>query len=551
METKLLKDSNSLTKSFYDLRKPEDIADLLEIPYKVLNYHLYVTSPSSQYTTFTIPKKSGGTREISAPISTIKIIQKKLNTVLQNVCVDIYKNQDLVHGFRYGKSVYTNAKIHEKKEYVFNIDLLDFFPSINFGRVYGLFKGKRLKLPPKVAAVLARICCHNDQLPQGAPTSPIVSNLICSRLDNELYRLARSLDCKYTRYADDITFSTNRPTFPKELAEITQIFSRNRLKAVIGKDLESVINRNWFSINQHKVRIQHRDGRQIVTGLVVNEFPNVNRKYTNQIRAMLHSWEVDTLVGAEQKFLKNDKKKRWPFKPGKLFREVVKGKINFLKMIRGPQNETYQKFCEQLASFSNSNFSFVRVLNGTDPDTLVQAVFVLESPRCQGTAFMLFGVGLVTTAHNLKGDKFDTTLHRVGQESDKKLVTVKYIDEELDLAVIEVDRGWAKASLRRGDSTILKTLDHVKVVGFPNHIDGKTIKIHEGTIAGRGHAFGVETINTGARIIYGNCGGPVLDANNEVVGLAFLGAADSEKADSNESGIIPIENLDALREKLS
>lgn len=547
MEIKLRKDSNDLANEFFKLSTPEDVADLLEIPYKVLNYHLYIKSPSLQYKTFTIPKKTGGTREISAPVTPIKIIQRKLNTVLQNVCKDIYKKQDLVHGFRYGKSVCTNAKIHEKKEYVFNIDLLDFFPSINFGRVYGMFKGKRYKLPEKVAAVLARICCYNNQLPQGAPTSPIVSNMICARLDNELYRLARSFDCRYTRYADDITFSTDRPEFPAELADVTQLISRSRLKAVAGKELNAIVEKNGFLINTCKVRIQNRHGRQCVTGLIVNEFPNVSRKYTNQIRAMLHSWKVDGLAGAEKKFLEKNNKKRWPFESGNLFRQVVKGKINFLKMVRGNQNATYQKFCEQLASFEDSNFSFFKILANAEPDNLEQAVFVLESPRCQGTAFMLFGVGIVTTAHNLENDGFDTYLHKAGQESDKKLVRVKHIDTDLDLAIIEVDKGWAMSSLCRGDSTSLSAGDPVKVVGFPKYIKDKTVQIHDGKITGYGHAFGTDAINISARVIYGNCGGPVLNANNEVVGIAFLGASGAKEADSNESGIIPIEKLDTLK----
>lgn len=550
MEIQLKKNNNDLVKGFFSLRSPKDVAELLEIPYKVLNYHLYANRASQQYTIFTIPKKSGGSREICAPITPIKIIQKKLNKILQEVCKDIYKDNFLVHGFRYGKDVRSNAEVHKDRTYVFNIDLLNFFPSINFGRVYGRFKSKPYKLPSEVTKVLARICCYKDSdrdfLPQGAPTSPIVSNIICDKMDNELYRFARNFQCRYTRYADDITFSTNRPNFAAELANITRLELGWRFKADVAKELNDIIEANGFSVNTKKVRIQHRNCRQKVTGLIVNEFPNVSRKYTNQIRAMLHDWGKHGLIAAEKKFVNDyDKKKRWPYEPGTLFKNVVKGKINYLKMIRGDQNPTYQKFSEKLASL-DPNFSFIRIIRDADSDNLQQAVFVLESPRGQGTAFMLYGVGLVTSAHNVEKDKFDTVLYKVGTSPDKQKVKVRCIKPDLDIAIIEVRQGWAKAGLVRGDSTLIKTEDTVKVIGFPNYAEGKSIHIHNGKKTGNGRWLKVKTFNVSARIIEGNSGGPVLNDKSKVVGIAFYGAPDPEKADCIESGVIPIEVLDKL-----
>lgn len=553
MEIQLKKNNNDLVKGFFSLRSPKDVAELLEIPYKILNYHLYVKHASQQYTFFTIPKKSGGSREICAPNTNIKIIQKKLNKILQEVCKNIYKNNFLVHGFIYGKNVRSNAEVHKSRTYVFNIDLLDFFPSINFGRVYGRFKSKPFKLPPEVTKVLARICCYKDSdrdcLPQGAPTSPIVSNIICDKMDNELYRFARNFQCRYTRYADDITFSTNRPNFTAELANITRLEPGWRFKADVGKELNDIIEANGFSINTKKVRIQHRNTRQKVTGLIVNEFPNVSRRYTNQIRAMLHAWEVYHLAAAEKEFLEEyDKKKRWPFETGTLFKEVVKGKINFLKMVRGDQNPTYQKFSEKLASL-DPDFSFIRIIREADSDSFQQAVFVLENPRGQGTAFMLRGVGLVTSAHNLEKDKLDTYLYKIDESDDKQRIKVKYINTDLDFAIIEVEQDWVKASLVRGDSIMPKIRDTVKVIGFPNYADGKSIHIHEGKITGKGRRFKVKTLNVSAQIIYGNSGGPVLNDKNKVIGIAFYGVPNPEQADRVESGFIPIDVLDVLKSK--
>ena len=165
-------------------------------------YHIYLVQSEKRYKTFDIPKKSGGTRQISTPITALKIIQRKLNQVLQAV----YQTKPSVHGFVSSKNVVTNAQNHVKKRYVLNIDLKDFFPSVNFGRVRGMFMATPYGLHPDVATVLAQICCYNNHLPQGAPTSPIITNMICAKMDGQLQRLAKECKATYTRYADDITF---------------------------------------------------------------------------------------------------------------------------------------------------------------------------------------------------------------------------------------------------------------------------------------------------------------------------------------------------------
>ena len=190
--------------------------------------------------TFDIPKRSGGTRKISTPITALKIIQRKLNQVLQQV----YEPRPSVHSFISDHDIVSNAKKHLRREWVLNLDLKNFFPSITFPRVIGLFKKKPYEIPSPAATVLAQICCFEDKLPQGAPTSPIVSNMICAKLDNELYRLARKYKCKYTRYADDITFSTYNYDFPSALAK-----TNSSGQVELGDELKSIIHENWFEVN--------------------------------------------------------------------------------------------------------------------------------------------------------------------------------------------------------------------------------------------------------------------------------------------------------------
>ena len=128
--------------------------------------------------------------------------------------------QTIAHGFKRNRSIITNAKQHRNRRHVFNVDLEDFFPSINFGRVRGYFiRDSSFALDKDVATVIAQIACHENALPQGSPCSPVISNLIAHVLDMHLVNLASMVGCTYSRYADDLTFSTNKESFPPEIAE--------------------------------------------------------------------------------------------------------------------------------------------------------------------------------------------------------------------------------------------------------------------------------------------------------------------------------------------
>jgi len=184
-------------------------------------------------------------------------------------------------------SIITNANKHKNKRHVFNVDLQDFFPSINFGRVRGfLIKNAHFELDSKVATVIAQIACHDNELPQGSPCSPIISNLIGHLLDIRMANLAKKAKCTYSRYADDLTFSTNRKEFPEKLA-IKKNGSDNEW--VSGKALKKEIKKVGFKINEKKTSLQHKTARQIATGLVVNKKVNIKREYYKQARSMCHA----------------------------------------------------------------------------------------------------------------------------------------------------------------------------------------------------------------------------------------------------------------------
>jgi RNA-directed DNA polymerase len=292
--------------------KPE-LAKLLGVHPSFLTHTLYVKGTNSQYSSFTIPKKTGGVRTINAPSDALKSIQSALSTLLLDCLDEVNKKQfpkselarekakyskilkvkcnsaeikqpSLSHGFERKRSIITNAMKHVGQKNVLNIDLEDFFGSFNFGRVRGFFiKNNDFKLHDNVATTIAQIAIYKNELPQGSPCSPVITNLITHSLDIRLASLAEKHSCIYSRYADDITFSTRKQTFPY------QIMKQESNDYTASKKLRSEIRRAGFAINQNKTRILFSGSRQDVTGLVVNQKPSVKKEYWRLARAQCYS----------------------------------------------------------------------------------------------------------------------------------------------------------------------------------------------------------------------------------------------------------------------
>ncbi|MCK1756123.1 RNA-directed DNA polymerase [Bradyrhizobium sp. 137] len=264
----------------------DDVASLLGYQPQGLTYILYKIPDSAKYTTFAIAKRSGGLREIKAPIPHLKTLQRRLANLLNSCLVEIEnageRRRPISHGFVPSLSIITNASAHKGRRYVLNLDLEQFFPSINFGRVRGvLIRDKRFELDPKVATVVAQIACHENSLPQGSPCSPVLSNIVGRLLDIRLVRFARQHKCTYSRYVDDITFSTNRTAFPSELAVHQESGDWD-----LSQSLVSEIERAGFRVHARKTRMQVRGSRQLTTGLLVNEKVNVRPEYYRTTRSM-------------------------------------------------------------------------------------------------------------------------------------------------------------------------------------------------------------------------------------------------------------------------
>ncbi len=223
----------------------DHLADQIEISRP--QFRLFIKNKKTAYSSFKVPKKNGGLRSIDAPSKTMKLIQRWiLNNILYKLNAGIY-----AHGFVRDKSIATNASVHVGQKLILGIDIKDFFPSITLKRIEGLFRS--VGYNSEISHTLSEICAFNWRLPQGAPTSPMISNLIAWGMDNRLSKFCEKRGLNYSRYADDITISGNKKI--------------PRYKKIIYR----IIEEEGFSVNKEKVRISGRGSAQKVTGVVVND----------------------------------------------------------------------------------------------------------------------------------------------------------------------------------------------------------------------------------------------------------------------------------------
>jgi RNA-directed DNA polymerase len=530
-----------LREKFFALNTRRDVADLLAVTERELIYVLY--RGGKKYQEFEVPKRSGGSRLISAPVGSIKILQKRLNQVLKA----IYQPKAPVHGFAVGRSILSNAGKHVHKKLVLNIDLLDFFPSIHFGRVRGLFQSPPYSRPYDVAMVLAQLCIHKKRLPQGAPTSPIVSNMICSGLDSELQRFAAEVGCAYTRYADDITFSTTRTRLPPKLATV-QEQSNGVIEVQLGAHLVEILTKHTFFVNDKKVRVRGVGQRREVTGLVVHHGVNVPREFIRSVRGMLHAWERHGLEAAEKELReKHHTKHRRPGSPVLSLEQVASGKLEFVRMIRGAKDPLYTRLWNRFARLTKRP---ERPVFAQLPPQVLSTLWLVESMDPDdgtsvktGTAFMLEGRGLVTCDHCLGLEPIRVV--RPGLIEEAVVATITHRCKDRDLARLRID-SVSPFTLQVGTTQSVKTGDATIVAGYGNYAAGQQARLTKGHVTGQGVRSGVPVLFSDHRVFSGASGGPVLDESLRVIGILQRGI--TPDAPSQETTILKIEAVDEVPE---
>ena len=336
-----------------------------------LNYFINPKRNKASYKTFTIPKKSGGVREISAPVKMLKSFQTYVSRILQA----IYQAPECVTGFVPAKSVVDNAERHVGMRYVFNTDLKDFFPSISQARVWGALKTRPFSFPEVVASAIAGLCCIEvpvkggkplHVLPQGSPCSPVLTNIVCHNLDWKLNGLAKRFHMRYSRYADDITFSSEHYVYQED--------------GEFMKELRTIVEGQRFTFNDKKTRLQKRGERQEVTGLVVSDKVNVAREYVRDLDNLLYIWERHGHNAAFAKFISRyvPKQNLHSFGSNPDMKSVIMGKLMYLKMVKGEDSPVWNRLQKQFNRLADRKESAggtdIKYIHAYTIDTFEKAV---------------------------------------------------------------------------------------------------------------------------------------------------------------------------------
>lgn len=306
---------------------------------------------ADNYRRFTIPKKNGGVRVIQAPQGEIKSVQEGINSMLTWIYMSYAPKA--AHGLMKKRSIVSNALPHVQKQWVLNFDLRDFYVSITEKRVAGLFRAIPFCLPHWIADKLAKLTTTPIGLPQGGPSSPVIANMVAYQLDLSLTQLAKNYGYDYTRYADDITLSSNKPFAAKIVA-----FDTESNRYMLGDKLLAIVADCGFRVNLSKTRLQHCHERQVVTGLTVNDKPNVDRKYIRNLEGMIHAiqkYGIDAVLKFNAHYAKETMPLEMPFSVKiDYFINTLLGRLSFVKMVKGQDDPVYKRL---IASIHQEAFS--------------------------------------------------------------------------------------------------------------------------------------------------------------------------------------------------
>ena len=334
---------------FRQLESLSSVAEFWDIAPTQIYHYAFRIDKNNAYSTFEVPRRNGRVRRIDAPVRTLKFIQRLIHESLS--C--IYRPHRAAHGFLTDRSIVTNAREHVGRQYVLNVDLADFFPSITRKRVYHCLIGEPYRLNRKVANLIAALSTNAyARLPQGSPSSPVIANMVASDMDVALATLCGELRCRYTRYADDVTISTLRNEMPPAIARYPN--AQGTGQAILGDRLVAAIENNGFQINHLKSRMYSHWTRQTCTGLVVNgEKPSPSRAYIRRLRSLVDHWRKNGWEDAAQ--VLHEKENRILFDNRDKLLNHVRGRIGFVQMVRG-QNDAVCRSLLQVIDAMPENY---------------------------------------------------------------------------------------------------------------------------------------------------------------------------------------------------
>lgn len=534
---------------FKNIETKDDLLYVLNISSRKYNYLVY--QRKNLYTSFYINKKQGGFRKILSPCYDLKKIQKELNIVMSN---NYEFNNETVHGFVKEHSIKTNATVHKDANYIVNIDLKNFFDNIHFGRVRGMFMKSPFNFSDYIATNLAKLTCYEKKLPQGAPTSPTISNIICYRMDRELSHLCNKYNCRYTRYADDITISTKMLYLPKEIAKFRDG------QVILSSNITDIIKNEGFTINIDKLNISPNTDRQEVTGLIVNKKVNVQKVYIKKLRALLDNVsKYGFYLGGCKYFEKtlNDCSNKDYVEHR--FINVLKGKIEFLKMIRGIGDYVYIKYASLFNELIDYEY-FDTDYGLTMKEFIEKRVYPLISydEMVQGTCFMADEIGMITSTHVLISpqsfitenkyneielkDKFNfctvgsKPFYILDHYNRKYIINPEITREQINSDILFYKCIPSKKRFKINMTYEPKIGETVYLAGYGEFKDFKTSTINyiKSNVTGYTEFLDRKVACINSKIYHGMSGGPVLNSNREVIGIIYAGL----NLEDDDNGVI-------------
>lgn len=531
-------------KRFLGLSTRQELATLLQMSEASLRFFIYGKKTEKQYHTFYLSKRNGGKRRIDAPNIELRNVQKKLVKLLSL----IYLKKKCVFGFVEGSDFIRNANQHVGRSIIFNIDLQDFFSQVNFGRVRGVLIAPPYNICPEIATMIAKLVCYEGTLPQGAPTSPILTNFVCRALDNSLTTFARETHCFYSRYADDITLSASSKT------AVSQIFVFEDGIIRLSKRLSELFAENGFIVNEEKKSISYRFQRQEVTGLVVNKKVNIKREYLRKIRVLLHSCLIKGVYATAKiyigKGLTHNQKIRDAIRD-EANREFVEnwfilvliGKMHFIRQVRGEKDLLFQSYAMTMNLIIGRSYFSVKELLYVRANFDKNLFLIQTADTCrQGSGYYLEGYGIITSYHLV--EKYDTfsvytvTGKHLDIETNILLGTNDvFSDKELDYVIFQYQS--TQPCLKIGDSRSLKRGDKVITLGFPMYALGNSYDRQICDITSQITYLKAPLYTVNGVVRHGYSGGMVLNMENEIIGLVKAGANFGDEENVLQ-GFIPI-----------
>jgi S1-C subfamily serine protease len=423
------------------------------------------------YHNFDIKKRSGKSRVINAPDYRLKMLQRKIADLL----TPLYRRRNPVHGFVIGRSVKTNAQSHLGSKFIVNLDLKDFFPSISYGRVTGVLRSLGMKR-----------------------------------------EFAKDARCIYTRYADDLSFSSYQPLMG--LFETTPPASGHFSPDLLSEKLKQIFSGNGFVLNPDKAHYADKHSRRTVTGIRINEALNVDRRFVRNLRAALYSVETLGLAAAQAKFKSSH--------GGKAdVGQHLQGKVSWLGYIKGASDPVFRS----VASRFNAAFPPLALDILPSPQEIRErSVWLIEHWETggdQGTAFFMKGVGLVTAEHCVSPSGL-VELYHPSKPSNKFPAYVKHRCPNRDLAVLDhaipsnefYELETAAKAAATGEATT--------AIGYPGYGPGDRLNIRPGAVTSLPTKSAVKMVEVQQMLTPGMSGGPLLDVDDRVVGVVHKGGHD-------------------------